>query len=255
MLESINQDLVSAIERARKSLGSMPEETSIQNRPQAANLVNCGLDNVNCPICGNTGYVLPSGQPCECMKKRRSLRTLKQSGMSENIERCSFDNYETPNAQTKKVKEKAMAFVTSDARGFLITGQSGAGKTHICSAICRYFHEKNYVFRYIVWRNTATELKSMVNDTKEYREAINQLRNVPILYIDDFLKGTISDADINLAFTIINDRYNRKDSKTIISTELSANKLVEIDEAVGGRILEMSKNYIVQAPTTNWRLS
>lgn len=232
----------------------MPEETSIQNRPQAANLVNCGLDNVNCPICGNTGYVLPSGQPCECMKKRRSLRTLKQSGMSENIERCSFDNYETPNAQTKKVKEKAMSFVTSDARGFLITGQSGAGKTHICSAICRYFHEKNYVFRYIVWRNTATELKSMVNDTKEYREAINQLRNVPILYIDDFLKGTISDADINLAFTIINDRYNRKDSKTIISTELSANKLVEIDEAVCGRILEMSKGFIVQAPTKNWRI-
>lgn len=232
----------------------MPEETSIQNRPQAANLVNCGLDNVNCPICGNTGYVLPSGQPCECMKKRRSLRTLKQSGMSENIERCSFDNYKTPNAQTKKVKEKAMSFVTSDARGFLITGQSGAGKTHICSAICRYFHEKNYMFRYIVWRNTATELKSMVNDTKEYREAINQLRNVPILYIDDFLKGTISDADINLAFTIINDRYNRKDSKTIISTELSANKLVEIDEAVGGRILEMSKGFIVQAPTKNWRI-
>ena len=231
----------------------MPEETSIANRPQAANLVNCGLDNVNCPICGNTGYLVPSGNPCECMKKRHSLRILKQSGMSENIERCSFDNYETPDAQTKKVKQKALAFVNSNARGFLIAGQSGAGKTHICSAICRHFYDNGYKLRYIVWRTTATELKGMVNETAEYTKEINRLRNVPVLYIDDFLKGTISDADINLAFTIINDRYNRADSKTIISTELPANKLVEIDEAVGGRILEMSKGFVVQAPSTNWR--
>ena len=94
----------------------------------------------------------------------------------------------------------------------------------------------------------------MVNEREEYKRRINQLRNVPVLYIDDFWKGTVTDADINLAFTILNDRYNMKNKKTIISTEMSMEKILEKDEAIGGRISERAKGFVLQAPDENWRL-
>ena len=239
----------------------MPEETSMMHKPQSPTLVYAGLDNVDCPICGNTGNIYYKdengyewGKKCECMKRRWALKKIANSNMVDEIKMYNFDNYETPTSETKAVKQRAKMFVESDAKGFLIAGQSGSGKTHICSAMCGKLLEKEIETKYFKWRKDAPRLKAMVNDSKEYNEEINRLHNVPVLYIDDFWKGNITDADINLAFTIINDRYTRPHSKTIISTELSPAELVKTDEAIGGRILEMSKGYIVKPPKLNWRL-
>lgn len=239
----------------------MPEETSTHPKPQSSTLVQAGLDNVDCPICGNTGYIrfkdengCDWGKDCECMERRRKLRNIANSNMVDELLMYNFGNYETPNEETKKIKQRAMMFVNNDAKGFLIAGQSGAGKTHICSAMCGALLEKEIETKYFRWRKDGPRLKAMVNDGKEYNEEINILHNVPVLYIDDLWKGNITDADINLAFTIINDRYTRPHSKTIVSTELSAAELVEVDEAVGGRILEMSKGFIIKAPNLNWRI-
>ena len=265
MLEPItNQDLLSVIEKARKSLGSTPTETSSQTKEQSGFLKAHGLDNVDCPICGNVGQIYWKDEDgitihykdCECMKRRVSLRNISNSKMEDDVRTCNFNNFQTPDDDTKRVKQKALTFVNSDARGFLIAGQSGSGKTHLCSAICGAFLKKDIEAVKFKWREHGTELKTMITDSEEYRQRINKLNNVPVLYIDDFWKGTISDADINLAFTIINGRYTRKRPiyKTIISTELMPKELVEVDEAIGGRILELAKGFVIQAPKTNWRI-
>ena len=67
-------------------------------------------------------------------------------------------------------------------------------------------------------------------------------KNVLCLYIDDLFKGGASEADIKLAFELIDHRYRNK-YITIISTELLPNELIAIDEAVAGRIFEKSKNH------------
>lgn len=225
-------------------------------------LQECNLDNVDCPMCGNTGYLLRTDEngilwsrDCECMKKRVSIRRLSDSGLSDLVRRYSFDSYETPTRKHEQIKAKALEFVKTGAECFIITGRSGAGKTHICTAICAYLIDKNWATKYMVWRTEAAALKVMVGKDKEgYQKQINRLRNVPVLYIDDFFKGTVSDADVNLAFTILNDRYNAREKKTIISTERSMDELIEIDEAVAGRIAERAKGFVIQAPDKNWRL-
>jgi DNA replication protein DnaC len=63
---------------------------------------------------------------------------------------------------------------------------------------------------------------------------------------------------VNLAFQIINYRYQDKTKATIISSELSTLELMQIDEAVGSRIHERSKAYrifIEHDPTKNYRLT
>lgn len=230
--------------------------TEPENPMKAAN-----LDNVDCPICNNTGYILRVDEegiqwsrPCECMKKRVSLRNIEDSGLRDLVKRYSFDNYQTPGEAQKKIKQKAEMFVKSDAPFFIISGLTGSGKTHICTAICKALIEDNWKTKYMVWRTDAAHLKSIVNEGPAYEKEINRLRNVPVLYIDDFYKGSISEADVNLAFTILNDRYNGEGKKTIISTEMPITELLRVDAATCGRIVERARGYTLQAPNENWRL-
>ncbi len=187
------------------------------------------------------------------MKKRRSIRRIRTSGLADMVERYSFDTYEVNGDQQRVIKAKARVFVDSDAECFFISGRPGSGKTHICTAICSELIEKDWEVRYMLWRSEAAELKAMINEREEYKQAIRTLRNVPALYIDDFWKGTISEADINLAFTILNDRYNSRGKKTIISSERSLEEILQIDDAVGGRIAERARGFRIKAPNENWR--
>lgn len=75
-----------------------------------------------------------------------------------------------------------------------------------------------------------------------------------MLYIDDFFKGKVSDGDINLAFTLINARYDRR-CRTIISSEWSLAEILNLDEAIGSRIRQRAESYLLSAPAgaVNWR--
>ena len=188
------------------------------------------------------------------MKKRIFLRNIEDSGLKDLVQRYTFDNYNTDAFENKIILNKAKMFAKDNYPFFVIMGKSGSGKTHICTAITYRLVEKGFRAKYFLWRTDAAILKSMVNDGDRYQEELRKLRDVDVLYIDDLFKGNVSDADINLAFTIINDRYNSDKKKTIISTELSINDLIGIDEAIAGRIVEKSRDYVVKAPNKNWRM-
>ena len=86
------------------------------------------------------------------------------------------------------------------------------------------------------WRDDSTVIKASIKYADAYAGLVEPLKEAPVLYIDDFLKtnsGEPTVADINLAFEIINARYNRKDLVTIISSEYYIGDLLEIDQAVG----------------------
>ena len=80
------------------------------------------------------------------------------------------------------------------------------------------------------------------------------LKKTEVLYIDDFLKGGDTDADIRLAYEILNSRYNDRGLRTILSSEMTPEKLLRRDEALGGRIYERARGYVLQAPQGNRRL-
>ena len=258
-LQTINPFLARILEKLQNLAGDQAS-TNTTEQNNSSVLAECGLDNVNCPKCGNTGQVpwidenrVIHSRECECMKRRRSIRRLGDSGLKDMIQKYSFDNYETPTTEHMKIKAKAIEFVHSPIDWFFICGKPGSGKTHICTAICSWLLDADWDLRYMLWRTDAAELKAMVNERQEYKKAINRLRNAPVLYIDDLFKGTVSEGDCNLAFTILNDRYNSSGKKTIISTERTIEEISKIDDAVAGRIAERAKSYLLKAPDVNWR--
>ena len=123
-------------------------------------------------------------------------------------------------------RTQAVAARTLDIYHFYIFGQSGAGKSHICTAICGALIERSKDVYYMPWRDESTALKSLVTDAAAYTGRMRVLKKTEVLYIDDFLKGGDTDADIRLAYEILNSRYNDRGLRTILSSEMTPEKLL-----------------------------
>jgi DNA replication protein DnaC len=84
---------------------------------------------------------------------------------------------------------------------------------------------------------------------------MNRYKRADELFIDDFLKGKITETDLNIIYEIINYRYNNN-LPVILSTEKTLDDLVNFDEATASRLIEMSKGHIIvfEGKKLNYRL-
>ena len=234
-------------------------------------------DGYDCKVCKNHAIIAklvenPDGSyshtfvPCRCEEVRRSILRLKKSGLKNIIKDYTFDKYEAEEPWQQTLKDAAMEYAKAkQPEGwFFLGGQSGCGKTHLCTAICREFLLEGRRVMYMLWRDEIVKLKGLVNDAVEYGELIDKYKKAEVLYIDDLFKtGKNSEgetqrptpADVNIAFEIINYRSNDPALLTIISSECTEDDLLDIDEAVGGRIIEKSRAFsIAKNRKRNYRL-
>jgi DNA replication protein DnaC len=185
------------------------------------------------------------------MKIRRCVWEMEKSGLQKVIREMTFDTYTANEPWQQTIQAGAMNYAGKLDGWLLFCGQSGSGKTHLCTAVCRQRLLEGDEVRYMPWRDKIAELKSMSLDSERRSEIITGYKTAEILYIDDLYKvGKAADgtcnptgADINLAFEIINHRYINH-LPTIVSTEKTPQELVEIDEATGSRIIEMAGNNV-----------
>lgn len=221
-----------------------------------------GRELVDCELCGNSGSLIRTDEngvrwcrPCSCMAKRQTLLAIKRSGLEDAVMKKTFSTYQAPDDHRKKLLSIAKRFAKADEGWFAISGRSGSGKTHLCVAIFGELVHRGYKARFVRWREESTKLKGIVTQPDEYQAAVRALVDVPALYVDDFLQGDPTAADIKLAFELIDGRYTNPLSRTIISTERSLEQILTLSEAIGSRIAERSRGYLVKAPPDNWRLS
>jgi len=220
-----------------------------------------------CPKCENTrinvyqdeeGYVF--AKPCECANEYDFKRRIKKSGLLNVIEDYTFDKFEVKGIWQKTVKDKALSFVdNTNGNWFYIGGQVGSGKTMICTAIVGKLIKRGLDAHYMMYRQEIMELKMGMEDFMTYSKKLNYLKTVKVLYIDDLFKGTNqpTEADLRIVFDLLNYRYVNRELITIISTEKSIADIMLIDEAIGSRIYQRSKDYAIklaQNPDLNMRM-
>ena len=240
---------VKALMQAAKNTTAL----SCEERMALYNSRRGDLTGYDCPICRNKGFVflMKDGyeytMECECMEKRRGKWRLKRSGLQDMAERYRFETYEAKTSWQKSILAAAECFCEEREGWFYIGGQVGAGKTHICTAIANRLMLQGKGVRYMIWTEEATKLKALKTDDEGYEREINKWKTAEVLYIDDFLKtrnGALpTDGDINLAFEIINARYNNRALRTIFSGERGLNEIMELDEAMGSRIYQRCGKY------------
>lgn len=233
--------------------GQASTALSCEERIQRYNSKPGDLDGYDCPICNNKGnvMVIQDGYEyfpeCECMERRKSKWRIEKSGLADMVGRYTFDSFEEKTQLQQRMKGMAKEFVKRGKGWFFVGGQVGAGKTHICTAICNEFMESGKSVRYMIWTDEVTKLKAIKMDEEEYAREVANWKRPEVLYIDDLFKtrngAQPTDADVNIAFEIINARYNEKDLITIFSGERPMKEIMEIDEAFGSRIYQRCNGF------------
>lgn len=192
--------------------------------------------------------------------KEENFKRIKNAGLEFLFEKCTLENFQISNKQQQNVLDMAKEYLINHNNNWLfIGGNVGSGKTHICSGLLAKFIEQGVNCKFMQWKDDGGQLKNVINSV-EYNDKMAIFKTVDILYIDDFLKTKQSKekssiGDINLAFDILNYRYN-KNLKTIISSEKTIEQITDgEDEAVGSRIYEKSKGFCLTVTNIeNYRL-
>ena len=227
-------------------------------------------DKYKCPICKDAGFLYFNfgGQDtqyeCECTKKRMAIRRLEMSGIAEEDRSKTLADYitfgEKPLIDAKSTVQDYMSVFKEikDTRtnSLLLMGRSGSGKTMLgIIAAMDIINNHALGLKYYSYRTMIAKLKQKITDEYEYNSELYKIISSSVLFIDDLFKGKITGSDINIMYEIINTRYLER-KPIIISTECDIERLLNIDEAIGSRIIEMSKGHIVMFDnsTINYRL-
>lgn len=248
--------------REKRCAGKTPEEIRLLELKERIDGLNASpgkLTGYDCPKCLNRGYryAMPTDPAadavtvyCDCDEIRRTQRIIAASGLDKAVREKTFEAFSTAKQWQKDMKSLAVKYAEADTNAwFMLSGQSGSGKTHLCTAIIAsvFAHGKPAI--YLPYRDEIPRLKRYSLDDRYYSQKMDAWQTVPVLYIDDlFKKGTT--ADIGIMFELLDYRA-RNDLRTIISTELSFAELLAIDEAVAGRIIEKCGDWLIQIEKDN----
>ncbi len=228
------------------------------------------LDSVyTCNLCKDRGYV--DKKACKCYKQKKfelgsrlsNLHHLMQFENFENFDYKLFPDEELEDEHFLKTENITnlrdymhsvvhflKLFVTDKNLGVYLYGNTGVGKTFLCSSICKYAVEKGLFVNYYSMRSLVEILDNHTfnNDTKfskaeedTYKKAYQDLTKCDILILDDLGTELRNKNTISELFYIINERM-AKNKKTIISSNISLEDISEVyEERIASRILG---NYI-----------
>lgn len=230
------------------------QEWAVDYCDQANSRVAKSKDGYECPICLNKeivwgvyqddedGHFYVMAHRCKCTEIRRANKGAIVSGIG-TYKASGFDDYYDPKAWQKEVKRKAMEFVKGGNDWWFIGGQSGSGKTLITSII---FNEliKEKVGKKKVWTDWIGQFKrDLMNNTEIADDEIDEIKTVPILFLDELVKY-YNETDLKHLNEIINYRYN-EGLKTLITSEKCTDELLKLDQATFGRVVERCGEYAI----------
>ena len=224
-----------------------------------------------CTLCQDDGFIrIEEGEyysvkKCVCRIAKESVNRIRYSGLSHVLDNWTLDTFKTETDWQARMKDTALKYIKAIEAGgkpwLFVGGAVGSGKSHICTAICGELLKKHAV-RYFQWQTDARRLKGLANDPESYDEILNRYLNVEVLYIDDLLKtkntGVLNptDADVKVAFELLNGRY-AGNKPVIITSEWLLSELMDADEGTFSRVFEKTKGFRIEVkrePGRNHRM-
>jgi len=205
------------------------------------------LGDPDCKICGGIGYVrldLPVGHPefgkvqiCTCrnnqitQKIRQRLFTLSQL---DELGELTFENFSPRGrvglwpAEALSVEQaynSAFTFAKQMKGWLLLLGKYGCGKTHLAAAIANFAVSLGVPTLFITVPDLLDSLRYAYQDpSATFEERFEQVRNAPLLILDDFGTQNATGWAQEKLFQIINYRYINH-LPTVVTTNLSLNEI------------------------------
>ena len=170
-------------------------------------------------------------------KMSRSL--MESSNLGRRFKDRTFDNFKVeyqPEAYAKAY-EYAKDFEDNRGNGLMMIGNAGTGKTHLAAAITHYVIEEfGATVKFGCFTDILTDIKKSFSTDEDI---VRQLKEVPLLVIDDLGKERQSEWSDSILYEVINSRYEDY-MPTIITTNLNPKQLeARFGEAILSRLFEM----------------
>ena len=223
-----------------------------------------------CPLCRDSGVIMQGDQavPCRCTLSRDFARRQKRAGMAPHLARMRFEGFDLSYYATTKIAgssyscregarrtmQAAQSFVEAvsagrPVNGLLFEGSVGSGKTFLAAAIANELIARRVEMLFIVVPDFLDEIRSSYgdhNDVRE-RELMAEVKNVPVLILDDLGAHNYTEWAVRTLYAIINYRVNHE-LPVVVTTNLTEK---ERDELLGARInsrlVEVCSHYRLKA--------
>jgi DNA replication protein DnaC len=130
--------------------------------------------------------------------------------------------------------EDAEAFARDPCGWLVIAGSSGCGKTHIAAAVANRCLERGIPALFVVVPDLLDHLRAAYRPDAEvsYDQLFEQVRNAPVLILDDLGTQSATSWAQEKLFQVINHRYNSR-LPTVITT---SEKLHKFDDRLRTRL-------------------
>ncbi len=203
-------------------------------------------DESVCPHCDGVGFVrkeLPFDHPefgravpCRCVEdesKDQRLARLQSYSNLGPLTRLTFENLirrgrsadPRDQARFQRCVDDAEAFA-QDPQGWLVlVGASGCGKTHIAAAVANRCLERGVPALFVVVPDLLDHLRAAYRPDAEvgYDQLFEQVRNAPVLILDDLGTQSATPWAQEKLFQIINHRFNAR-LPMVVTTNVPLNK-------------------------------
>lgn len=194
---------------------------------------------------------------CECSKMLKTNRLIRSSAITEEFQKMSFKNFTSDGVHpiVAEMKSKANQYYTAfddiknlRQNSIMLIGQPGCGKTHLLTAISNYLmHIKQVPVLYFPYKDGMNDIAA--NNFERKNEIMERMKSVDVLFIDDLFKPIGGKVDVKhwqteIIFEVVNYRY-LNNMPLLISSELSLDDMLYIDEALTSRLFEMAEDFTV----------
>ncbi len=136
----------------------------------------------------------------------------------------------------EKAFKAAVAFAESPRGWLVLLGESGTGKTHLAAAIANWCRQNGQEALFVIVPDLLDHLRAAFapNSPVTYDRRFEQVRNAPILVLDDLGTENMTPWVREKLYQLFNHRYNAKLPTVITTTQT----LDEIDPRVRTRMLD-----------------
>ncbi|MEE2884148.1 MAG: ATP-binding protein [Chloroflexota bacterium] len=242
-----------SLEDILKNLGDT--KSNPINTTDSFNSDELAHENARCETCMGRGWFTPEvaanhedfGKilPCECQKSRilqeRTNRLLRYSNIGP-LSRFTFENLDPkgrlPHGENDGSFQKAYEVAknyANDTQGWLtVTGPTASGKTHLAAAVANQCISKGTPVFFAHVPELLDHLRTGFDPTSEisYTDLFDQVRNSPLLVLDELDLHTSTPWAHEKLLQIINYRYSAE-LPTIVTT---SSELKQIDPYIRTRL-------------------
>ena len=162
-----------------------------------------------------------------------------------------------PDAAARRMFSEALpvaAKYAENPEGWLVlTGPSGSGKTHLAAAIANRCIERQQTVFFIMVADLLDHLRAAYSPTSEiaYDDLFDQVRNVPVLVLDDLGSHSSTPWAQEKLFQVINHRYNNS-LPTVVTVR---GPLARLDESLRTRLEAEGLSRVLQLGNFNSHLA